>query len=91
MVFLLAIKAGLAAAASGADEILGREASGVSGVLVGQGFFGADVTIVGIDLGVEVDRPVLGVWFCTLGDFDLVLNMVGVRPVSRKTSEIERG
>ena len=92
---MFATRAGLAAVAaavSGADDILGLEVCGVIGVPTWRDFLGADVTVVGKDLGVEVDGPALGVWFDALfADLDLVLNIVGVRPVSRKTSEIERG
>ena len=91
---MLVARAGLAAAApvvSGADESLGLEVSGVSGALVCCGFLGADVTVDGMDLGVEVDGPALGVRFDVSIDLDLVLNIVGVRPVSRKTSVIEPG
>ena len=62
------------------------------GVFACRGFLGADVTVVGMDLGVEVDGPALGVRLeALLERLDPVLNIVGVKPVSRKTSEIERG
>ena len=93
---MLATRAGLAAAtvaaASGADDVLGLEVCGVIGVFACRGFLGADVTVVGMDLGVEVDGPALGVLLeALLERLDPVLNIVGVKPVSRKTSEIERG
>ena len=92
---MFATRAGLAAeaaAASGADDVLGLEVCGVSEVFTCRGFLGADVTAVGMDLGVEVDGPALGVRLDALAErLGPVLNIVGVKPVSLKTSEIERG
>ena len=54
---MFATRAGLAAVAaavSGADDILGLEVCGVIGVPTWRDFLGADVTVVGKDLGVEV-------------------------------------
>ena len=86
-------KAGLACLVSGADEVLGRDVSGVSGTLSRRGFLGREATSVGIVFGVDVDGPALSgdVWDeMPVDDLDPVLSNVGEKPVILKTSEMDR-
>ena len=94
MVRLLATKAGLACPASmgsGAEDALGRDVSGVSGVLSRRGRFGNDAILVGTTFGVDVDGPVFdgGVWAEVPVDDLGLLSIVGVKPVILKTSDMD--
>ena len=88
-------KAGLAcpdSIGSGAEDVLGLDVSGVSGVLSRRVRFGSDAMLVGIVFGVDVDGPASssGVWAEVLmDDLEPFLSIVGVKPVILKTSEMD--
>ena len=65
----------------------------MSGMLSRRGLLGRETTLVGMTFGVDVDGPAFsgGVWIeVPTDDLDPVFSIVGVRPVSLKTSEIDR-